>query len=260
VKQAISPPVEELRTQARVEAARRDLEQAEGDLGESRALLLALLGLGPHAAASFVAPKVPATRSDVDAASKAAEEHKPRVLSAKANVDAQEAGVDAALARYRPSLGLTGDASYSYSKLDVFSGWLPARSAIGGVVLTVPIYDPTNGAQVDLARAQASQAEATYELEKRDARTDAARTVVRLTASERVLEFARKSADSSAAVLAVIRVRYGQGLSSILDLIEAETADATARVAAVRAEQARDAAAVHLLVATGRGARLYDGS
>jgi outer membrane protein len=259
VKQAISPAVEELRAQARIEAARRDLEQAEGDLGESRTVLYALLGLDPRSSASLVAPKLPAARVDAQAASKEAEQHRPSVVSARAAAEASEAEVDSTRSRYLPSLGLTGDASYGYQKLDVGGGWLPSRSAAGALVLTVPIYDPSTGAQLDVAKAQAAEAEATYELQKRDARTDAARTVVRLGATERVLEYARKAAESSSAVLAVIRARYVQGLSSILDLIEAESADSDARLTTARAEQARDAATVHLLVATGKADRLWEG-
>jgi outer membrane protein TolC len=260
VKQAISPAVEELRTQGRIEAARRDLEQADGDLGESRTVLFALLGLDARASGSptLSAPKLPPSRLDAQIVGKEAEERRPSVVSAKASADAREAEVSASRSRYLPSLGITGDASYGYSKLDTVNFWLPSRSAAAGVVLTVPIYDPTNGAQLDLARAQADEAEASYELQKRDARTDAARTALRLAATERALEYARKAADSSAGVLTVIRARYVQGLSSVLDLIEAEGTDADARLATVRAEQARDAAAVHLLVSTGKGERLYD--
>jgi outer membrane protein TolC len=259
VKQALSPPVEELRTQSRIEATRRDLEQAEGDLGESRTVLLAILGLDPRSTPTLAAPKLPPVRLDALAAGKQAEEHKPSVVAAKATAEAQEAIVDSARSRYLPSLGVTGDANYTYSRVDTVEGWLPARSVAGGVVLTLPIYDPSNGAQLDVARAQAAEAEATYALQKRDARSDAARTVVRLAANEKVLDHARKAADSAAAVVAVIRVRYTQGLSNVVDLIEAETEDANARIAVVRAEQARDAAAVHLFVTTGRVPRLYEG-
>jgi outer membrane protein TolC len=259
VSRALAPPVDEIRTDSRIEEARRDLEQIEGDLAESRTALLALIGLDPHAATTFGAPKLPHARLDPDSAGKEAEERKPSVISAKATADAQEAEVSAARSRYLPSLSVTGDASYRYAKVDSFDSWLPARSAAGGIVLTVPIYDPTNGAQLDFAKAQAAQAGAAYDLEKRDARIDASRTVTRLSASERVVEHAHKAAESSTAVVAVIRARYAQGLSSMLDLIDAESREADARLAAVRAEQQRDAAAVHLLVSTGRGPRLYEG-
>jgi outer membrane protein TolC len=259
VSRTIAPPVDELRTQTRIEQARRDLEQIEGDLGESRAALLALLGMDPHTTTSFAAPKLGHPPVNPDAAGKEAEEHKPSVLSARAAADAQGADVSAARSRYLPSVAVTGDASYRYEKVDSFDAWLPGRSAAGGVLLTVPLYDPTNGPQLDVAKAQAAQAEATYELEKREARTDAARTAVRLGASERVVEHARKAAESSGAVVSVIRARYAQGLSSMLDVIDAESTDADARIATVRSEQARDAAAVHLLVSTGRGGRLYEG-
>jgi multidrug efflux system outer membrane protein len=258
VKQALQPAVEELRAQSRAEAARRDLEQAEGDLAQARATLLLLVGLDVKAQVSVTAPRLPRPRMDVEAAGREAEEKKPVVLVAKANVAAGEASIAATRARYFPSLNLNGDATYRLSKFDTFDAWLPIRTLTGSVVLTVPLYDPSNYPRLDSAKADAAKAEATYELARRDARTEASKSVLLVTTSERVLDHAKKAAEASAAVLAVIKARYVQGLSSTLDLIDADTTDAEARLAAVKAERSLDGAAVRLLSATGRSGRLYD--
>ncbi|HSO31747.1 MAG TPA: TolC family protein, partial [Labilithrix sp.] len=256
-KHGLAPAVDELRARARVEAARRDLELADAQLAEARAGLLAFLGLDTRSPPSFVAPRLPRQRPDVEGAVKDSE-NKPAVVSARHGLASEEAGVDAARARYYPYLSLSGDASYRYARVDVYDQWLPTKVASGALVLTIPLYDPTTGPRLAGARADVEKATAIYEQTRRDARTEAAKSAVVLGTNERVLDHARKAAESATAVLTVIRARWVAGLSSTLELIEAETSDAEARLASVRAERSLDGATVRLYTATGRTARLYD--
>ena len=258
VKQGLSPAVEELRAHSRVEAARRDLETAEATLAQARVSLLAFLGLDPKAATAFAVPRLPRQRLDADGAMKEAEDRQPAVITAKAAAHSEVFQVDAARARYYPSLQLQGDASYRYANVDIFNQWLPTRTATGSLVLSIPVFDASIPANLAAAKADQARANATFDQTKRDARTEAVGATVALSTNERVLEHARKAAEASTAVLAVIRARFLQGLSSMLDIIEAETSDASARIAAVQAERALDGAVVRVLVATGHTARLYD--
>lgn len=258
VKQGLAPAVEELRAQSRVSAARRELELAEATYLEARVGLLTFLGLDPKSQPTISMPRLPKAKVDAESAVKDAEAKRPDVLTARAVATQGEALVDAARARYYPTLQLNGDASYRVAKLDVFDSWLPARSAAGALVLSIPIFDASIGARLDVAKADADRNQALYEQARRTARIEAAQTAVSLTTSEKVLEQAKKAAEASAAVVAVIRARYVQGLSSTLDLIDAETTDAEARIASARAERSVDGAVVRYFVATGRYARLLD--
>jgi outer membrane protein TolC len=67
-----------------------------------------------------------------------------------------------------------------------------------------------------------------------------------------MLEHARKAAEGAAGVLTIVQARYVQGLSSPLELIDAESADSDARVAEAQTELAMALAQVRLYVATGR--------
>lgn len=258
VKQGISPAVEELRSRSRIESARRDFEAADANMHQARVTLLALLGMDPKSEPKFSQPKLPKTRLDVEAAAKEAEEKKPSVLASKANASASDASVDAARSRYLPTIGVSGDANYRYFKIDTLDSWLPSRGASGSLFLTVPIYDPTNGSRLDQAKANALSATATYDLARREARTAASRAIVGLQTSEKVLDHAHKAAEATGAVLAVIRARFQSGLTSMLDLIEAETSDAEARIAEVNAEKSVDLSILNVYDATGRFTRLYD--
>lgn len=260
VKQGLNPAAEELRAQSRSAAARRDLETAEAHLVEARVGLLAFLGFDSTAAPPvFSTPRLVRARPEPPVALRDAEERAPAVVAARSTAASGEASIDAARSRYYPSVTLSGDASYRVMRVDVFDSWLPLRTATGGLGLTVPIWDPTNGPQLDQAKADSARAAAVYEEARRDARTEAAKSLVALTTSERVLDFSRKAAESSAAVLTLIRARHAQGLSSALDLIDAETSDAEARIATVHAERAADGAVVRMLAATGRSSKLLEG-
>lgn len=258
VKQGLAPAVEDLRAQSRLESARRDAEISDAAFVEARAGLLAFLGLDPKSSLSLVPPKLSRPRADVESVLRDADHKKPAVVAAQKSAEAEDAKVDAARARYFPTVGLAGDASYRIANIDIFNGWIPTRSATGALVLTVPIFDPTNSANLEAAKAQSEKADAAYEQARRDARTTASQALVALTTSDRVTEHARKAAESSAAVLAVIRARYAQGLSSTLDLIDAETTDAEARLATVRAERSADGAVIRLLAAIGKTSRLVE--
>lgn len=258
VKQGISPAVEELRSRSRIEAARRDLETSESRLSEAKVALLAFLALDTKSDPKFVQPKLSKPRMEMEAAAKEAEEKKPSVVAAKALATAAEETVDSTRARYYPTIGINGDAHLRYTKLDIFDQWFTNRGASGTIMLTIPIFEPSNSSRLDASKAEAARAEATYEQARRDARTEGARAVVALSTSEKVLDHARKAAESTGAVLAVIRARFAQGLTSMLDLIEAETSDADARVLEVNAERAVDAALIRVYLATGRFGRIYD--
>jgi outer membrane protein TolC len=258
VKQGLTPVVEELRAHSRVEVARRDLEAADAAVSEARVGLLAFLGLDPTSTPTFSAPQLPHVRMDNDRAEREAEEKKPAVLVARSLAASNEANVDASRARYYPSVNVNGDASYRLARIDTFDANLTTRNATGTLLLTIPLYDASIGSRLDEAKADAAQADANYEQAKRDARTEAARALVVLTTSERILEHAKKAAEAAATVLAVIRARFAQGISSTLDLIDAETTDADARISSVRSERALDGAAIRLLVATGKSSRLFE--
>jgi outer membrane protein TolC len=66
------------------------------------------------------------------------------------------------------------------------------------------------------------------------------------------LTHAKKAADLAASVYAVVQARYVQGLSTPVELYDAESADIAARTEKLRAELTETLAKARLLVATGR--------
>lgn len=78
------------------------------------------------------------------------------------------------------------------------------------------------------------------------------RAVLQVRSDAAALASATKAAEDAAGVLTVVQARYLQGLSGPLELIDAESSDAAARIARVQADYAYDLGIVRALVATGR--------
>ncbi len=251
IKAGLQPPLEEIRASARAEAARLQLATAEADVYDARAVLAALLSLDPGAPLRVAPPRLP--RLDMDSALAMREaEHLPAVASATADHDARESAADAAQARYLPTISLSVDDYYRLTRSDKSDILLNTRQATAGLLVSVPIFDASIGPNLTGARAEASAAAATLEQTRRDVRTAAARAAFAVRTTAVALEHAKRSADGAAAVLQIVQARYIQGLSSPLELIDAESSDSDARIQRTQSELAHALAVVRLMVATGK--------
>jgi outer membrane protein len=258
VKAGLQPQVEELRATSRLEAARRELAGAETDAQDSRVFFTTFLGVDPGV--RVVTPRLPAGDVDAARAAKLAEARRETIRASRANVEANRAAATAARRRYLPTLSLNGDGSYRFAETDRAGAFMTnTRTAVGLVVLSVPVFDAAIPAAVDGADADEAVAEAQLAQTIRDARSDAARAAVAVRGALSSVEHARKAADAAAIVFGVVKERYAQGLASPVELIDAESTDAQARIARTNAEMAQALGVVRLLVATGQSQKLVDG-
>jgi outer membrane protein TolC len=251
VKAGLQPPVEEMRSQARVEAAERDLASAEGNVVDARAVLAAVLGLNPASSVRVTVPRLQRLDMDALAATRAAE-RLPAVVAARASLAAKRAAISAAQSRYLPTLSFNLDGSYRFTRYDKGDVIANTRTGTAALVLSGPLFDASISPGVSVTEADAVNAESNLDQARRDAAKEAARAALGAKSAGVMLEHARKAAESAAAVLAVVQGRYVQGLSIPLELIDAETSDSDARVAATQAELAYAQSIVRLLTATGR--------
>lgn len=178
---------------------------------------------------------------------------RPDIQEAEATLRAAQARVAGARAAYFPVIGLTGSyGGESLALADLFSG--PARTWSFAGSFFVPIFNSgRTAAQVDLATAGERSAAAAY----RD-------TVIRafaevrgaIVAHRQASERVSARAQSIAAVRRSLRLatlRYDNGYSSYLDLLEAERSLFSAELAAVDARRAQLAAVVDLYRSLGGG-------
>jgi outer membrane protein TolC len=251
VRAGLQPDVETARAAARAEAARVELANAETEVADARVLLASMLSLDPQVELRPAPPRIVAADADVQRALREAE-GLPEVQAADAARAAGDETVSLARRRFFPSLGLDVEGSYQVTRYLGQGSVVDTRGASATAVVSLPIFDWSSFARLSGAEADARAVAAVAEQARRDARRDAARAAYRVRATAGAVEHARAAAASAADVLGVVEARYQRGLSSPLDVIDAESADAEARISLTRAERARALAEVDLLASTGR--------
>lgn len=258
VKAGIQPPVEELRSEARFEGAQRDFARARAEAEQARMSLAIVLGHDTPTALRVVTPKLPRISLELNAAMKEAEQ-RPAITAADQAYEFNKSRADATAAQYFPTLSAQGTLAYSYSASDPPSGTnvrldqtTELRSGTGSIVLGGPLWDPSQSAAVDKARADAAAAEASIDDTKRDVKSEAARSAIQVKLGQAQLEHARLAEERAGQVRMVIEERYKRGLSNPLELIDAEDSDLSARISRIQTELDYQLAIVRLCVATGR--------
>jgi outer membrane protein TolC len=250
IKQGLQPPLEEIRATARADASRRDLANAVANALDAKAVLAALLGLDPNAPLSVEVPKLHRPNLDVNSAMRAAE-HIPSVIEAYEGVNSAEAAADTAQAQFLPTVSLQAGATYGLTRYDTYGDTLNNRNASALLVVSGPLFDATLAPGLRAAREGAKRVRANADTLRRNAVEAASRAAIAVTMNETALAQARKAAEGSGNVLTIVQARYIQGLSSPLELIDAETEDSDARTAEAQAELGYALAIVNLCIATG---------
>ena len=179
-------------------------------------------------------------------------EHRPDVRSAEASLRAATARIGVAEAARLPTFTITGQYG---SQSTEFSQWFASGSnvwqAFAGVSVPLFTQGRPGGEEVNIARARAVQARARYEQT----------VLVALREVEDVLVALRTAQDRSAAqgrqvvalrrALDLAEMRYQNGISSYLDVLDAQRSLFTAELALSAAERDQLVAAVQLYKAVG---------
>ncbi len=245
------PPVERVRAALDLDAARLDLAVAEARERGDRAALAAALGIDPLRPIALAPVDERDLAVNDDAAWAAAQSvARPDFAAARQRLMQAEAQVEAARAARRPSL--TGQASASVSYAEALSGqgaFGLSGQAQAGLSLTIPVFDATLGANVRSAEAAVVNAQEALAQQSLTVRTNAVQAAISLQGARAALAQSERVAEQAAVNLAQVEGRYQGGTAPLLEVIDAQTVDANARMTTVRARLQRQVAAVNLLVA-----------
>lgn len=228
-------PADKLQAQTAYSQATYNRLQAEGNLRSAQGTLANTLGFDANHPVSLIAAstiELPADfERDVDALIATARERRPDLLAAQAQVKAAQANVDAVRAADRPTITL--GATETNSRSDILAAGNSYNLSLN---LNVPIYSgyaATNRiraaeAQVDTKLAQRDRLQRQVALDVWNAYQNL------LTASQSL----RSSADlvnSAEQSERVASARYKAGVGSLLDVLVAQSALASARQQRVQA-------------------------
>ena len=222
-------PADRLQAQTAASQATLTRIQAEGNARTALGILANAMGLDAHEAPAIAPPADAAP----DAAFErnlaeliaAAKRTRPDLIAAEAQVEASRAGIDAVRAAGMPSLSLNAGNSYNNTGT---AG--TTRGTSIGVTLTVPLFTGFNSTyRVRNAEAQLEAKSAQRDQLARQVSLDVWRNYYALTTS---IESVHASGDLVASAEASAKVaagRYEAGVGGILELLNAQSALASAR-------------------------------
>lgn len=248
------PPIEALRARLDLESSRLERAAAEERAASNLASLAAAVGVDPLRPVrvapvddgAFSAPLDPARAADLAVAAR------PEFVAARHRLAQAEAQLDATRAGRYPTLGASANVGASYSEVLTGNGLSGiTQSAGAGVSLSWPLFDPTVRANVEVAQANVLVARRNLEAQTLQVRTAAVQAAVTARAAQSTLAQAERLAEVAAANLDQAAGRYAQGAAQLLELVDAQAADASARVAVLRARLNAHTARAQLLAATG---------
>jgi outer membrane protein, multidrug efflux system len=146
---------------------------------------------------------------------------RPDVRSAERQLAAGNAFVGAAKAEYLPRITVSGAAGYVGASFDALNNSNTPRYAIGPVI-SLPLNVGRVKAGVDQARAQEAEADANYRKTVLRARAEIAASVVTYTKARQSLAYLEAAAQASERAAALARLRFNEGASDLLQVLDAE--------------------------------------
>lgn len=231
----VATPADRLQAQTALSQATLNRIRAEGDARNALGTLANALGFAaqqPIVLAELpTAPVETAFQKEVDALIGEAQARRPDLRAAEAQLKAAEAGVDLARAQGRPTISLAAGPSWQES-----AGVTTQGNSIG-LSLNVPLFagfDTTY--RVRSAAAQAEVRAAQRDRIKNQVALDVWRAYQSLTTATQSLKTTADLVASAEQSAKVALGRYKAGVGTVLDLLTAQSALASARLQRIQAQ------------------------
>lgn len=222
-------PADKLQAQTAYSQATLNRITADGNLKNSQGTLANMLGLDANhdvllTPANTIA--IPDSfEGDISALIEQARLHRPDLQAAAAQVKAAEAGADAARAEGRPTISLSASSTqYNYSGIN-------SHGSLVGINLSVPIFSGyATTYHVRSAEAQLDAKNTQFQQVRLQVALDVWTAYQNLTTATQSLRTSADLLDSAQQSARVALGRYKAGVGSILDVLNAQSALASARL------------------------------
>lgn len=230
----VATPADRLQAQTAWSQATLNRIRAEGDLRNALGTLANVMGF--DAQRPFVLTDIPsltpdaAFERDMAALVDEARQRRPDLKAAEAQVSAARASVDAARAAGLPTVSLAAGPTWQEV------GGLSTHGGAVGVTVNVPIFSGFNTTyKVRAAEAQVEVREAQRERLEKQVALDVWKAYQSLSTSSQTLKTTADLVASAEASAQVALGRYKAGVGSILDVLNAQSALASARQQRIQA-------------------------
>jgi outer membrane protein len=255
-----------LRAQVEVKNRQPALIGAENDLSLAMQDLKRILALEGHPdpVLTDTLAYVP-DEMDEDRAVEEAFVTRPEILSLELNVTGMKKILSIEKANRLPTLGLFGlvlfQGQANDDPLDPFDSKHRAVSTTAGLAVSLPIFDGfRTKARIQQARADLSKAEHQLDQARNAVRLEVVKAVKDLNALRRAYEAQTATVSLAEETYAIAQTRFHNGLSTQLELTDADLALAQARVNYATTLYQYDVAVANLERALGRAASFDSGS
>ncbi len=255
----VSTPADALQARTALAQAELTLAQAQGNARTAAGQLAVAIGQPPTTTLTLApAPTLGAAdvlSRDVATLITDAERLRPDLATARANAQAAVAQVRAARSDTRPSVGVSVQDSLGYANSSTDSN----RASVG-LTLSLPLfngYDRTY--RVASARAEADRQAALLEQSRQQAGLDVYTQATALRTAIAVLATARDLINSATASADIAQGRFRAGVGTFTDLLNAQSALASARQQLVSADFGVRDAQARLARAVGQIGDAVDG-
>jgi TolC family type I secretion outer membrane protein len=228
-KAGSATPADKLQAQTAYSQATLNRITAEGNLKNAQGILANMLGLDANRNVSLATSNTSAIpkdfEGDINALIEEARRRRPDLQAAAAQVKAYEASADAARAAGRPTISLTAFADQNKS------AGIDTHGSMVGINLSVPVFSgfaPTY--RVRAAEAQVEAKNAQLEQLRLQVALDVWTAYQQLTTATQSLRSSADLLNSAEQSERVALGRYKAGVGSMLDVLSAQSALASARL------------------------------
>ncbi|HEX3773871.1 MAG TPA: TolC family protein [Polyangiaceae bacterium] len=234
-------------TRAEAELANFDIGRirAQGGLVTAQTVFAAAVGVPDPALDVSAVPPAPSELPDLSRALSRAEKNDPRLLSAIAELRAAEQSTRAIGAEMRPNLALTATLSgRAGAATPSGNGTLPSGDGLVpsvpnwdvGAVLSWPLFDGTNSARADAARARERVQRENIGLVREEEHAAVREAYSAVEVARTVLPGLRRAVDAAHANYAQADARFKAGLGTSVELADADALRTEAEIELVLGE------------------------
>ncbi|MGH9683859.1 MAG: TolC family protein [Candidatus Acidiferrales bacterium] len=226
VQAGTSPAIDALRAHVQLQTQQQQLIQSKNDFAIQKLALARVIGLAPGQEFELTSksPYQAFQRMSVDEALKQAYASRSDYQAALADVRAADFSRKAAVAGYYPTVSLNGDYGIAGQHLDSNHGVFDVRGTV-----TIPIFEG-GSVRADILQADAQLAQSRDRLENLRGQIDAdVRTaLLNLQSSSDQVAVAKSNIDLAEQTLSQSRDRFAAGVTSTVEVVQAEEAVASA--------------------------------
>ncbi|BAV75592.1 outer membrane efflux protein [Pseudomonas chlororaphis subsp. aurantiaca] len=246
-----------LQAQAAYSQASLNEVRGNGALRSAKGLIALRMGLPPQTPLELAGSltRRPDTQfvKSVDELLEQARQDHPSLIAAKAKLDAAKAVIDESRAAGRPTLSFIANISDVQTNQSAFNGNTRVRDNSVGLQLNIPLFEGFERAyQVRGAQAQLEASEAELSDVEQRISLELWANYQTLSIETRSLERTAEWVEQSNQALQVVQGRYRSGVGSMIELLNALTAYATAEQQHINALNSWQMARLKLAASLGR--------